>query len=112
MGGYPPSVGSTRSPETHGGMLSPTGAVVMPSPRFKFPEALALLADGRVLIAGGAEQPEVYDPARNVFVPTSGRLDAARFYSTATRLNDGRVLVAGGYDRTGVATNRAWIYRP
>jgi hypothetical protein len=89
-----------------------TPIAVMPSPRFKFPEALALLADGRVLIAGGAEQPEVYDPARNVFVPTSGRLDAARFYSTATRLNDGRVLVAGGYDRTGVATNRAWIYRP
>ena len=32
-------------------------------------------------------------------------LDAARYYSTATRLNDGRVLIAGGYDRTSVATS-------
>ena len=35
----------------------------MSNPRFKFPEALVLLRDGTVLIAGGAQQPEVYDPS-------------------------------------------------
>ena len=87
-------------------------SVAMRFPRFKFPGALVLLANGQVLIAGGAGQPEVYDPRRHVFMATSGQLDAARYYSTATRLNDGRVLITGGYDRTSVATDRAWIYRP
>jgi hypothetical protein len=84
----------------------------MRAPRFKFPSALVLLNDGRLLIAGGAQQPEVYDPTRHVFLPTQGQLDAARFYSTATGLTDGRVLIAGGYDKTSVATDGAWLYRP
>jgi hypothetical protein len=88
-----------------------TAIVDMGAPRFKFPGAVALLPDGRVLIAGGALQPEIYDPERQTFVATPDRPDAARYYSTATRLNDGSVLIAGGYDRTLVATNRAWLYR-
>jgi len=101
---------STEIYDQRGGVFATT--VAMRFPRFKFPAALVLLANGQVLIAGGAEQPEVYDPRRHVFTATSGRLDAARYYSTATRLNDGRVLITGGYDRTSVATDRAWIYRP
>lgn len=89
-----------------------SAATAMATPRFKFPAALALLTDGTVLIGGGAQQPEVYNPAQHRFAPTRGTLDAARYYSTATRLNDGRVLIAGGYDRTSVATSGAWIYRP
>ena len=87
-------------------------AKAMGAARFKFLEALTLLTDGTVLIAGGAQQPEVYDPLKHLFLPTRGKLDAARYYSTATRLSDGRVLIAGGYDRTAVATSRAWVYRP
>jgi hypothetical protein len=87
-------------------------APTMSNPRFKFPEALVLLRDGTVLIAGGAQQPELYDPSHHRFVATRGHLDAPRYYSTATRLEDGTVLIAGGYDRTGVATKGAWLYRP
>jgi hypothetical protein len=90
------------------GAFSPAGQ--MQSPRFKLPAAVALLRDGKVLVAGGGEQAEVFDPASRTF-STAGRMDAPRFYSTATLLADGRVLVAGGYDRRINASARAWVYK-
>jgi hypothetical protein len=83
----------------------------MNTARFKLPEAVALLKDGKVLIAGGGEQVEIYDPASKTFRVAAGRMDAARFYSTATLLKDGRVLVAGGYDNHSVASAKAWTYK-
>lgn len=81
--------------------------------RFKLSKAVVSLKDGRVLIAGGAEQPEVYDPNSGVFVPVGGaKLDGFCF-STATLLNDGRVLLVGGYAKPGGAgVNHAWLYQP
>ena len=81
--------------------------------RFKLSKAVVPLKDGRVLIAGGAEQPEVYDPSSGVFAPVGGaKLDGFCF-STATLLDDGRVLLAGGYARPGGAgVNHAWLYQP
>ena len=79
--------------------------------RFKLPGAVALLKNGNVLIAGGGEQVEIYDPASKSFRVATGRMDAARFYSTATLLTDGRVLVAGGYDNHSVASAKAWTYK-
>lgn len=71
------------------------------------------LKDCRVLIAGGAEQPEAYDRSSGVFVPMGGtKLDGFCF-STATLLDDGRVLLAGGYAKPGGAgVNHAWLYEP
>ena len=83
----------------------------MNTARFKLPEAVALLKNGRVLIAGGGEQVEIYNPASRTFSVPTGRMDAARFYSTATLLNDGRVLVAGGYDSHSIASQKAWVYK-
>ena len=83
----------------------------MKTARFKLPEAVVLLKNGKVLIAGSGEQAEVYDLASKTFRETSGRMDAERFYSTATVLADGSVLVAGGYDKTSVASTKAWIYK-
>jgi len=65
-----------------------------------------LLADGRVLIAGGgysgaSRQAELYDPQTRTFAPT-GYMAQARSYHTATRLADGRVLIVG-YDSTYTA---------
>jgi hypothetical protein len=62
-----------------------------------------LLADGRVLIAGGEDpatgaplaSAEIFDPERAVFVPT-GSLVRARAEHAAALLGDGRVVIAGG----------------
>ena len=66
-----------------------------------------LLADGRVLIAGGSGCPggatpcvdlataEIYDPTSKTFSPT-GSMSTARSQHTATLLPNGKVLIAGG----------------
>lgn len=61
-----------------------------------------LLADGRVLIAGGGAATaqasalaEIYDPQTGTF-SSAGALGVARMLHTATRLADGRVLITGG----------------
>ena len=82
----------------------------MSSSRFKFDQAVALLEDGSVFIAGGSQQVEIYSPEEDRFSTVSGELDTARFFATATRLLDGRVLITGGYDTEILSTSRAWIY--
>jgi hypothetical protein len=79
-----------------------------------------LLADGRVLIAGGSDgyreeiaSAEIFDPRTGSFSAT-GPMTDGREYQTATLLADGRVLIAGG---GGDYTNRifratAEIYDP
>lgn len=81
--------------------------------RFKLMEGVVALPDGRVLIGGGAEQAEVYDPAAGTIVTVPGATLDASLYSTATLLNDGRVLLAGGYAQGGQpGVRHAWLYKP
>ena len=80
-----------------------------------------LLANGKVLFAGGADQDptgtglasaELYDPSTDSFTQT-GSMAVGRFLHTATKLQDGRVLIVGGVLRSAsdpVAT--AEIYDP
>ncbi len=82
-----------------------------------------LLADGRVLIAGGGKddggrswlgegsvEAQVYYPAAGTFIAT-GKMTAARVGHTATRLSDGKVLITGGWASAGpIAT--AELYDP
>jgi hypothetical protein len=62
-----------------------------------------LLANGKVLVAGGTDSlnAELYDPATGVTVATSP-MNVPRYGHTATLLRDGRVLVAGGYNHEGL----------
>jgi hypothetical protein len=96
-------------------LFSPAASMALR--RFKLGSAVAILSDGRVLVAGGAAAPELYDPARGEFVPVSGGYGQPRYYATATLLKDGRVLITGGYG-TGTAsegplsTADAWLFTP
>ena len=76
--------------------------------RFKLANAVVSLKNGEVLIGGGAERLEVYDPATNRFSIVKGQLDRPRYFSAATLLEDGRVLVTGGYDDRNEASARTW----
>jgi S-formylglutathione hydrolase FrmB len=64
--------------------------------------ASTVLADGRVLVAGGFDpSAELYDPTAGSFSRT-GPMTAARAFETATLLPDGNVLVTGGLGSSSV----------
>jgi hypothetical protein len=107
------------------------GALPMARPRLG--HTATVLADGRVLVAGGeravgilalvvpgvpagayarGRAAELFDPRLGVWTPT-GAMAVHRSAPSATLLSDGRVLLAGGYDpehNTQVAT--AELYDP
>ena len=81
----------------------------------RYEHTATILADGRVLVAGGGDNArivdtaELYDPARGSFSCVGGASGAAgmqcpasmtgpRDYAAAATLPDGEVLIAGGYN--------------
>src|SRR5713226_2283485 len=83
----------------------------MSTPRFA--HTATLLANGRVLIAGGVQGPghglglqstEIYDPALGQFSP-SGSLHQGRGDAAAVRLKNGKVIVIGGVSSGAVLTS-------
>lgn len=76
------------------GQWSRTGSMVEARTGF----STTLLADGRVLVAGGDggfTAAELYDPGSGRWTAT-GSMSNGRFGHTGTRLGDGSVLVTGG----------------
>lgn len=83
----------------------------------RFMHTSTLLQDGRVINIGGiyngntTNTAELYDPASEGSVFTSGALSGVRLGHTATLLNSGRVLVVGG--TTGLnLTTVVELYNP
>ncbi|WP_437739042.1 kelch repeat-containing protein [Sorangium sp. So ce1504] len=77
-----------------------------------------LLADGRVLVTGGAMSgaawvatAELYDPTTDSWIPAA-TMTSERSGHTATELADGRVLVAGGAPAGAAPAAAAELYDP
>lgn len=88
-----------------------TAVGAMNEARYKLQGTAVLLNNGKVLIAGGANRAEVFDPATNTFSFAAGSLGTMRLFATATLLKNGQVLITGGYDDSQAVSANAWIYR-
>jgi len=89
-----------------------TAASPLNDARFKLPEEAVQLTSGRLLVAGGSKEVEVFDSASGKFLVGSGQISDAWHFMSETRLKDGSVLLAGGYPNNDQATAETWIYRP
>jgi hypothetical protein len=99
------------------GRFSNTGAML----EARTGHTATLLADGKVLIAGGDDGTtslpgaELYDPASATFTAT-GAMSIGRDECTATLLANGQVLIAGGFQRlpdgSGSRLDTAELYDP
>jgi hypothetical protein len=77
--------------------------------RFKLADASVLLPSGKVLVAGGFERPELFDPATGRSVLLTESLGGRWNYLTAALLG-GRVFLAGGYSEGTIrVSDRAWL---
>ena len=99
------------------GTFTPTGSMTTS----RASHTATLLADGRVLIAGGSGgyafgSAEVYDPSTGTFTATGDMFTGRAFGHAATLLPDGRVLIAGGAIASSFAgvtnTASAELYAP
>jgi len=81
------------------------------NPRYKIVEATAVLPSGEVIVAGDADDVEIWTPGTPAFAKAGEGLGRRLAFSTATALPQGGVLVLGGYDNDARATSRAWIVR-
>jgi hypothetical protein len=86
----------------------------MKLPRFKLLNGVARLKDGRILVAGGADQPELFDPSANSFTLVTGPQLDGYLYSSVTSLPDGKVLLVNGYGAhpTSGAVRHTWMWEP
>jgi len=79
--------------------------------RYKLRGSSHVLPDGRVLVAGGASQPEILDVGRGRGEIVDGP-PLAGLFSASTPLGDGRTVVTGGYGMGRGAQPGAWVVVP
>ncbi len=80
--------------------------------RYKHNGSSLLLADGRVLIAGGAPQAELVDMRRLTSSVVAGSDRLTGQFSASAVLRSGEVLITGGYGHDRGPQPLAWLYVP
>src|SRR3546814_18274055 len=70
----------------------------MAAGRYKFLDSPVMLADGRVLVAGGGARAEVLAADGSRFTRVDGRIGQRLAFATATAIDHGRIPLAGGDD--------------
>ncbi len=83
----------------------------MQLPRYKHRSSAVVLPDGLVLLAGGASQAEIFDPARGTFSIVGGTARMAGQFSAVSVMGNGRTLITGGYGSGTGPRASAWIVR-
>jgi hypothetical protein len=98
-----------------------TWSVAAPMPTARQAHAVVLLADGRVLVAGGLTTAfvslataDIYDPVTNTWSSTANTMSGPRFNSPGIRLPNGKVLLTGGHPSVPILSDLATteIYDP
>lgn len=89
-----------------------TAAGTMLAARYKFQGTSVLLHNGKVLLMGGADVIELYDPVSRQFEKVVDGVGTARFFAAAATLPDGSVLLTGGYGASIRASADVWIFKP
>jgi hypothetical protein len=79
--------------------------------RYKLRGTSVLQENGHVVVAGGANGPEVYEPGTGQFARLSGSYGRTPLFAAAARVQ-GSVLLCGGYSREGGPTDDAWLVQP
>lgn len=77
--------------------------------RYKIVDAVGLLADGSVLVAGDGPHPEIWRAGWTEFRPLKGDLAHALSFSQLTRLDGDRWLLSGGYDQDARPLAQTWL---
>lgn len=103
--------GKLRSVERYdvaNGQFVPAGNLVVP--RFKLAGSLVLIDGERVLVAAGAERPEVFDLSERSGTLVNASLGGQWNYLAALPLADGAAFLAGGYREGSIAvTDKSWV---
>ncbi|HXF06661.1 MAG TPA: kelch repeat-containing protein [Blastocatellia bacterium] len=81
------------------------------TPRYKIVDAATVLPSGEVVVAGDANDVEVWTPGMSTFTRASGRIGSRLAFSSAVLLPNSTVLVSGGYDNDIRPTAQAWLVR-
>lgn len=84
----------------------------MRAPRYKHQGTSVRLPDGRVLLAGGADRAEIFDPGTESFQLVEGEARMAGQFCATAPLANGGVLITGGYGEHQGPQAAAWLYGP
>ncbi|MBK7395953.1 MAG: hypothetical protein IPJ34_06510 [Myxococcales bacterium] len=87
-------------------------------PAGRFGSANALLADGKILVAGGSgsagqfDTGLLYDPGSNTYESLVSLMPQKQWYPQAIVLSSGKVLIVGGWASSYTPTAKVSIYDP